>query len=1081
MKITMYVSLVIPDNIAYTAFTALPKLGITQVASITRADYYEFEVDHDIADQLKQCDILVNANKHDVFFRRQDIPRSPKQTFVNVLVKDKQQDLGLLNTLKTRLGLPIKSMQKGTLWGIGFSSPLPGKEKMENVRMITEELLCNSHYQEYNLVEEAPDKKILVIFGSDSDKLIYDPIVERLEHADLRIYSAYRTPELIDQVLQNSEEQYALVIAGAGLAAHLPGVVASKTCLPIIGVPVGGNYGGVDALLSIAQMPPGIPVLSSGVDCSDQVIKAAQYICQKPTKVNLLGNIESKAAEKCKTILGKANITPLFLETPQEGAININFLDLGDEPPKQGLLIHVPLGTEKREGRPEDTLTFLKQSKTGLWVGLNRGENAAIAALEILGEFDHVRALREARRKKILMINSKGKEKPESLTYKDAGVDIDAGERAVDLMKAHAQKTFNEATLSDLGSFGGLFKFDKNAYEEPVLVASCDGVGTKLKLAYKTKIHDTVGQDLVNHCVNDILVQGAKPLFFMDYIGTSYLNPFVASEIVKGMAQSCKENNCVLIGGETAELPGLYKKGEYDLVASVVGVVEKKKLVTGDAIEEDNIVIGLASNGLHTNGYSLAQKIFFDVKGHKVDDFIPELGCTVQEALMKVHTNYFPAINRFMDLVDVKGMAHITGGGLINNVSRIIPKGLRVQIKKETIDVLPLFRFLQEQGNVPEDDMWKTFNMGVGYVVIVAEKDVQQTLSLLGEHQAKIIGKVIKEMPEEQVKEAKGTKGYGNMELIKEQLAYTFDKTDFPALGTKYGGKVRDNYTKEDQRVIVVTDKVSAFDRVLCKIPFKGQVLNAMAKFWFEQTKDIVANHMVSTPDPNVMIVKEAKEIPVEMVVRGYITGVTTTSAWYNYHEKGVRNFCGNPLPEGLKKNQKFDHPIITPSTKAVKGDHDESVSAEECVQRGLVTKELMDKLCDISMKLFLRGREIAAKQGIILVDTKYEFGLIGDEIVLIDEIHTPDSSRFWFANEYEQRFAEGREQKKIDKEYIREWLAQQGFIGDGPVPMITDEVKTESARRYIEAYELITGQKLDLVVGDPLPRIAKNLEPYMV
>jgi len=290
--------------------------------------------------------------------------------------------------------------------------------------------------------------------------------------------------------------------------------------------------------------------------------------------------------------------------------------------------------------------------------------------------------------------------------------------------------------------------------------------------------------------------------------------------------------------------------------------------------------------------------------------------------------------------------------------------------------------------------------------------------------------------------------------------------TDFPSLGEKYEGKVRDNYTKGDKRYIIVTDRLSAFDRVICLIPFKGQVLNQMAKFWFEQTKDIIGNHVIDFPDPNVVVAKQCKPLPIEMVVRGYITGVTSTSAWYNY-EKGVRNFCGNILPDGLRKNQKFDKPILTPSTKAEHGDHDESVSRDRILERTDLTLDQYDQIAEASLKLYQRGVEIAAKQGIILVDTKYEFGMTPEgEIVLIDEIHTPDSSRFWFANEYEKRFAAGEEQKKIDKEYLREWLAARGFRGDGEIPAIPDEIRAETARRYIEAYERISGRRFADWIG---------------
>lgn len=314
---------------------------------------------------------------------------------------------------------------------------------------------------------------------------------------------------------------------------------------------------------------------------------------------------------------------------------------------------------------------------------------------------------------------------------------------------------------------------------------------------------------------------------------------------------------------------------------------------------------------------------------------------------------------------------------------------------------------------------------------------------------------------------------------LQAQLPLCLKTTDFPTMGTKYEGKVRDNYSKDGKRVIIVTDRLSAFDRVITLIPFKGQVLNQMAKFWFEQTKDIAENHVIEFPDPNVVVAKECKAMPVEMIVRGYITGVTSTSIWTHY-EKGERNFCGNALPDGLKKNQKLEKPILTPSTKAEYGGHDESVSREQILASGVITAEQFDYMADVAMKLYLRGVEIAAKQGIILVDTKYEFGVSPEgKIVLIDEIHTPDSSRFWFADEYEKRLASGEEQKKIDKEYLREWLAERGFKGEGEVPVIPDDIRVETARRYIEAYELITGQKFEAQVGDVGERLKVNLAKY--
>jgi phosphoribosylaminoimidazole-succinocarboxamide synthase len=310
---------------------------------------------------------------------------------------------------------------------------------------------------------------------------------------------------------------------------------------------------------------------------------------------------------------------------------------------------------------------------------------------------------------------------------------------------------------------------------------------------------------------------------------------------------------------------------------------------------------------------------------------------------------------------------------------------------------------------------------------------------------------------------------------LYEQLQHTLDPEQLSLPGSYYKGKVRDNYTSEQQRLILVSDRVSAFDRILTTIPFKGQVLNQLAAWWFDQTIDIIDNHVLAVPDPNVMEVRECEPVMMEMIVRGYLTGVTNTSAWFNY-EQGVRDFAGNRLPEGMRKDQKFEQPILTPSTKAPQGEHDETVAPAVLLERGILTAKEMAELSEISLQLFERGQKIAARQGIILVDTKYEFGRSEGELVLMDEIHTPDSSRFWFADEYTQRFESGEPQKKIDKEYLREWLAKLGFRGEGEVPAIPDEVRVEAARRYIEAYELITGSEFEAIPGDPLPRLLQNL-----
>lgn len=315
---------------------------------------------------------------------------------------------------------------------------------------------------------------------------------------------------------------------------------------------------------------------------------------------------------------------------------------------------------------------------------------------------------------------------------------------------------------------------------------------------------------------------------------------------------------------------------------------------------------------------------------------------------------------------------------------------------------------------------------------------------------------------------------------IAAQLKHCLTGTDFTNLGERYAGKVRDNYTRDGKRILITTDRLSAFDRIITLIPFKGQVLNALTKYWSEVTKDIVGNHVIEIPDPNVVVAEECKPLSVEMVVRGYITGTTSTSIWTHY-KNGSRDFCGNKLPDGMRKDQKLPEPILTPSTKAAHGDHDESVSPDVLLERGAIAREEWDQLADVSLRLFKLGQETAAKQGVILVDTKYEFGRNSKgEIVLIDEIHTPDSSRFWIAGTYEKHFEEESDQDNINKEFLRIWLADKGFTGDSEVPEIPDEIKIETAKKYIEAFESITGQAFEGTPGDPMPRIEANLRKYM-
>ena len=311
-------------------------------------------------------------------------------------------------------------------------------------------------------------------------------------------------------------------------------------------------------------------------------------------------------------------------------------------------------------------------------------------------------------------------------TYRDAGVDIDAANRATDKIKELARATFNARTLSEIGSFGGMFDGAFPGMRRPVLVASADGVGTKLKVAFATGIHNTIGRDLVNHCVNDILVQGARPLFFLDYIATGKLAPDTITGIVEGIANGCSENGCVLLGGETAEMPGFYAGGEYDVAGFIVGVVDQDKVIDGQAIAPGDVVLGLPSVGLHTNGYSLARKLFFEVAGYGPNDHLDELGETVGAALLKPHVSYLRALKGLLDPGILKGLAHITGGGLLENIPRILAEGTSVEIKRGSWPVLPIFRSMQRMGNINESEMFRTFNMGVGMIVVCAEANASR-------------------------------------------------------------------------------------------------------------------------------------------------------------------------------------------------------------------------------------------------------------------------------------------------------------------------------------------------------------------
>jgi phosphoribosylformylglycinamidine cyclo-ligase len=332
------------------------------------------------------------------------------------------------------------------------------------------------------------------------------------------------------------------------------------------------------------------------------------------------------------------------------------------------------------------------------------------------------------------------------ITYADAGVNIDRANRTKQRIKYLAHKTFTRGVLSEIGGFGGLFAVDKTKYVDPVLVSSVDGVGTKLKIAFEVGLHSTVGADLVNHCVNDIAVQGAAPLFFMDYLATGTLDPSIAEQVVEGIADACKHNGCALIGGETAEMPGFYPAGEYDLAGFIVGVVERDRIITGKDVQIGDVVLGLASNGLHTNGYSLARKLLFEVGHYSPDDYVNEIKNKVGNELMRTHKSYWPALRKLLDAQCVSALAHITGGGITENLPRVLPRGTAALIELGSWPVLPLFEHLQQLGNVPQDEMMRTFNMGLGMLLVVPLakfKKAQSVLERVGE-KAYTVGRIVK-------------------------------------------------------------------------------------------------------------------------------------------------------------------------------------------------------------------------------------------------------------------------------------------------------------------------------------------------
>ena len=326
--------------------------------------------------------------------------------------------------------------------------------------------------------------------------------------------------------------------------------------------------------------------------------------------------------------------------------------------------------------------------------------------------------------------------------YAEAGVDIDVMMGSLQNIKADVKSTNTDGVVSEIGSFGGLFK---SPGAESLLVSSVDGVGTKLKVANMANVHDTVGQDLVNHCVNDILVQGARPLFFMDYLGTAALAPEVFEAVVSGFCKACRENGAALLGGETAEMPGLYPQGEYDLVGTIVGTVEREKVITGEKVAQGDVLIGLPSTGLQTNGYSLARKVIFETAGKQLSDLVPGTETTFQDALLAVHSSFLHPVMAVLEKVDIHGMAHITGGGLYDNVPRVLPKNVDAKFDRATWDVPAIFKFIEENGGVDHEEMFRVFNMGIGYVLMVSKDDLETTLSILKEQNqaALVIGEVV--------------------------------------------------------------------------------------------------------------------------------------------------------------------------------------------------------------------------------------------------------------------------------------------------------------------------------------------------
>lgn len=322
-------------------------------------------------------------------------------------------------------------------------------------------------------------------------------------------------------------------------------------------------------------------------------------------------------------------------------------------------------------------------------------------------------------------------------TYKSSGVNIEAGELTVQKIKDYAKSTFNKQVLTDIGLFGGFYELDLENYKKPVLVSSVDGVGTKLKIAFEANRHTTIGQDLVNHCVNDIAVCGARPLFFLDYYATGKLNPDTAAEVINGFSIACKENGCALIGGETAEMPGFYQDGEYDLSGTIVGIVDKDKIIDGSNIKKGDLLLGFPSNGLHTNGFSLARKVL--LSKYNLGQHINQLGTTLEDELLKIHKSYLNIILKLTEYNNVKGFSHITGGGIIGNTIRIIPDGLNISIHWGNWELPPIFKLIQETGNISQEEMRKVFNLGIGLIAIISKENEAQTFQIVHDNKEHVL------------------------------------------------------------------------------------------------------------------------------------------------------------------------------------------------------------------------------------------------------------------------------------------------------------------------------------------------------